>query len=96
MSREFFCSAMIFLYVTEHLELIHLLRNDKKMQLALCSVFQLGAATRLQGITPAAIVHLLNYVRHTDQRGRRLHRNKLDKKEEPEEELCPNNASLPQ
>lgn len=25
---------------------------------------QLGAATRLQGITPAAIVHLLNYVTH--------------------------------
>ncbi|XP_074520161.1 5-taurinomethyluridine-[tRNA] synthase subunit MTO1, mitochondrial [Halichoeres trimaculatus] len=56
----------------------------------------LGAATRLQGITPAAIVHLLNYVRHSEQRERRFHRNKTDKKEEPEEELCPNNVSLPQ
>ncbi|XP_077407050.1 5-taurinomethyluridine-[tRNA] synthase subunit MTO1, mitochondrial isoform X2 [Vanacampus margaritifer] len=35
----------------------------------------LGAATRLQGITPAAIVHLLNYVRHSGKKEKRTHRN---------------------
>ncbi|XP_041672448.1 protein MTO1 homolog, mitochondrial [Cheilinus undulatus] len=53
----------------------------------------LGAATRLQGITPAAIVHLLNYVHHMKQTERRLHRNKPDQREE---ELCPSTATLPQ
>ncbi|CAK6970973.1 protein MTO1 homolog%2C mitochondrial [Scomber scombrus] len=52
----------------------------------------LGAATRLQGMTPAAIVHLLNYVRHSGQKDR-THSNQ---KEETEEELCAQNASLPQ
>lgn len=53
----------------------------------------LGAATRLQGITPAAIVHLLNYVRYS---GQREARQKRDRKEEREEELCARQASLPQ
>ncbi|XP_070783171.1 protein MTO1 homolog, mitochondrial [Enoplosus armatus] len=56
----------------------------------------LGAATRLQGITPAAIVHLLNYIRHAGQKERRTHRNQPDQKEEREEELCARNAALPQ
>ncbi|XP_018542789.1 protein MTO1 homolog, mitochondrial [Lates calcarifer] len=56
----------------------------------------LGAATRLQGMTPAAVVNLLRYVQHTGQRGRRTHRNQPDQKEEREEELCARNASLPQ
>lgn len=56
----------------------------------------LGAATRLQGMTPAAIVHLLNYVRHTGPQKRRTHGNQSDQNEEREEELCPGNASLPQ
>ncbi|CAJ1080406.1 protein MTO1 homolog%2C mitochondrial [Xyrichtys novacula] len=55
----------------------------------------LGAATRLQGITPAAIVHLLNYV-GPGKRKERLRRNKKDQKEETDEELCARNASLPQ
>lgn len=65
------------------------------MQLIPCFIVQLGAATRLQGITPAAIVHLLNYVRHTGQKERRTHRNQPDRKER-EEELCARNAALPQ
>lgn len=56
----------------------------------------LGAATRLQGITPAAIVHLLHYVRYTVQKERRAHRNQTDQKEEREEDMCERNASLPQ
>ncbi|XP_059180822.1 protein MTO1 homolog, mitochondrial isoform X2 [Centropristis striata] len=56
----------------------------------------LGAATRLQGITPAAIVHLLNYVRHRGQEERRTHRQQPEKREEREEELAARNASLPQ
>uniref|UniRef100_A0A7N6BGH3 tRNA uridine 5-carboxymethylaminomethyl modification enzyme C-terminal subdomain domain-containing protein n=1 Tax=Anabas testudineus TaxID=64144 RepID=A0A7N6BGH3_ANATE len=42
----------------------------------------LGAATRLEGITPAAIAHLLNYARHTGQKERRMHRNQVDQKED--------------
>ncbi|KAM8876787.1 5-taurinomethyluridine-[tRNA] synthase subunit MTO1, mitochondrial isoform 1-T1 [Synchiropus picturatus] len=34
----------------------------------------LGAATKLQGITPAAIVHLLNYVQQSERRRKRAHR----------------------
>ncbi|XP_054656681.1 protein MTO1 homolog, mitochondrial isoform X2 [Dunckerocampus dactyliophorus] len=34
----------------------------------------LGAATRLQGITPAAIVHLLNYVLHSERKQKRMQR----------------------
>ncbi|XP_074475281.1 5-taurinomethyluridine-[tRNA] synthase subunit MTO1, mitochondrial [Sebastes fasciatus] len=56
----------------------------------------LGAATRLQGITPAAIVHLLNYVRQAARKERRTHRNQPDQKEERDEELCARKASLPQ
>ncbi|XP_034717024.1 protein MTO1 homolog, mitochondrial [Etheostoma cragini] len=56
----------------------------------------LGAATRLQGITPAAIVHLLNYVHYTGQKERRTQRNRPDQKKEREEELCARNAALPQ
>ncbi|KAF3704450.1 Protein MTO1 -like protein, mitochondrial Precursor [Channa argus] len=55
----------------------------------------LGAATRLQGITPAAIVHLLNYVRHTGQKDRRMYRNQQQQQVDKEEELCARNASLP-
>ncbi|XP_068438826.1 protein MTO1 homolog, mitochondrial [Clinocottus analis] len=51
----------------------------------------LGAATRLQGITPAAVIHLFNYVRHTE---RRTHRNKPDLKEERKATLSARNASL--
>uniref|UniRef100_UPI0037E840BC protein MTO1 homolog, mitochondrial n=1 Tax=Semicossyphus pulcher TaxID=241346 RepID=UPI0037E840BC len=54
----------------------------------------LGAATRLQGITPAAIVHLLSYVRNTQQKERRSHRHKADQKER-EEKMRAGNA-LPQ
>ncbi|XP_035525524.1 protein MTO1 homolog, mitochondrial [Morone saxatilis] len=56
----------------------------------------LGAATRLQGITPAAIVHLLHYVRYIGQKERQRHRNQPDQKEERKEELCASSASLPQ
>lgn len=43
----------------------------------------LGAATRLQGITPAAIVHLLNYVQPTKQKDKRLYKPQLqDQREE--------------
>ncbi|KAM9336511.1 5-taurinomethyluridine-[tRNA] synthase subunit MTO1, mitochondrial [Symphorus nematophorus] len=52
----------------------------------------LGAATRLQGITPAAIVHLLNYVRHTGQKEGQTHRNQPDQKEDREEKLCARNT----
>ncbi|XP_028287797.1 5-taurinomethyluridine-[tRNA] synthase subunit MTO1, mitochondrial isoform X2 [Parambassis ranga] len=45
----------------------------------------LGAATRLEGITPAAIVSLFNYVQFT--KSQRMKR---------EEELCARNVSLPQ
>ncbi|XP_027145414.1 5-taurinomethyluridine-[tRNA] synthase subunit MTO1, mitochondrial isoform X1 [Larimichthys crocea] len=53
----------------------------------------LGAATRLQGITPAAVVHLLNYVRHTGQKERRPHRYRTDQRED--EEPRARNTSLP-
>ncbi|KAK5850807.1 hypothetical protein PBY51_001652 [Eleginops maclovinus] len=53
----------------------------------------LGAATRLQGMTPAAIVHLLNYVRSAGQKERRTHRHRPDHKEEREEDVCAREAS---
>ncbi|XP_034415107.1 protein MTO1 homolog, mitochondrial [Cyclopterus lumpus] len=56
----------------------------------------LGAATRLQGMTPAAIIHLFNYVRRTGQKERRSHRNKPDQREERKAEPAARNASLPQ
>lgn len=64
------------------------------MQLMPFFILQLGAATRLQGITPAAIVHLLNYVRQTGQKDRRIQRSKPRQKEEREEELGARKASL--
>ncbi|XP_030610259.1 5-taurinomethyluridine-[tRNA] synthase subunit MTO1, mitochondrial isoform X1 [Archocentrus centrarchus] len=54
----------------------------------------LGAATRLEGITPAAVVNLLNYVRITEK-NKETHRNQQPQKER-EQELCANSASLPQ
>ncbi|XP_041818178.1 protein MTO1 homolog, mitochondrial [Chelmon rostratus] len=54
----------------------------------------LGAATRLQGITPAAIVNLLHYVHHTRQNERRMHRNQSHQKEKREEELCARKTSV--
>merc|ERR1712071_359416 len=38
----------------------------------------LGAATRLPGMTPAAIVHLLNYVTKAPRRGRNADRGSTD------------------
>lgn len=57
-------------------------------------VFQLGSALRLQGMTPAAVVNLLNYVHHRGQKegGRR---NKLGPKDQGEEEVV-RNAPLTQ
>lgn len=71
-------------------------KKQINMQLIPCFILQLGAATRLQGITPAAIVHLLNYVRQAARKERRTHRNQPDQKEERDEELCARKASLPQ
>uniref|UniRef100_A0A3P8STG6 Mitochondrial tRNA translation optimization 1 n=1 Tax=Amphiprion percula TaxID=161767 RepID=A0A3P8STG6_AMPPE len=56
----------------------------------------LGAATRLEGITPAAIVNLLNYVNFNGKREKIMHRNQTDQRDDREEELCARNASLPQ
>ncbi|KAI3364851.1 hypothetical protein L3Q82_001038 [Scortum barcoo] len=42
----------------------------------------LGAVMRLQGITPAAVIHLFNYVYHTGQKERRMHRNQPDQKDD--------------
>lgn len=58
--------------------------------------FQLGAASRLQGITPAAVVHLLNYVRQTGQKERRAKREQSHQKEDSEEEPGAREASLTQ
>lgn len=57
---------------------------------------QLGAASRLQGITPAAVVHLLNYVRQTGQKERRAKRQQLHQTEESEEDPGVREASLTQ
>lgn len=64
------------------------------MQLMPFFILQLGAATRLQGITPAAIVHLLNYVRQTGQNERRTRRSQPRQKEDREEEPGTRKASL--
>ncbi|KAF7204462.1 protein MTO1 homolog, mitochondrial [Nothobranchius furzeri] len=53
----------------------------------------LGAATRLEGITPAAVVNLFNYVCFAEKRKKTSHGNQRRQKEGREEELC---ASLPQ
>lgn len=66
------------------------------VKLIMCFILQLGAASRLQGITPAAVVNLLRYVHHMGQKDRVAHQNKHEQKEEREEELCARNASLPQ
>ncbi|XP_010771452.1 5-taurinomethyluridine-[tRNA] synthase subunit MTO1, mitochondrial [Notothenia coriiceps] len=50
----------------------------------------LGAATRLEGMTPAAIVHLLNYVRTAAQRERKT---QTHQKQEREREMCAREAS---
>lgn len=55
----------------------------------------LGAATRLEGMTPAAVVNLLHYVRVMGRK-KRTRSNQPDDKEEREEQLCATNASLPQ
>ncbi|KAM4623720.1 5-taurinomethyluridine-[tRNA] synthase subunit MTO1, mitochondrial [Polymixia lowei] len=58
----------------------------------------LGAATRLPGITPAAVVHLLNYIQRAGGRDRRTHRHQPDQSQESnrEEELAGSSVSLPQ
>ncbi|XP_072312698.1 protein MTO1 homolog, mitochondrial [Eucyclogobius newberryi] len=48
----------------------------------------LGAASRLQGITPAAIVHLLNYVQPTGHKEKRNYKPRLQDKKEEREKLC--------
>ncbi|XP_068160906.1 protein MTO1 homolog, mitochondrial [Antennarius striatus] len=55
----------------------------------------LGAAIRLEGITPSAIVHLLHYVNNTRQKKRRTHRNQPDQKEKSEEEQYAGNTAFP-
>lgn len=52
----------------------------------------LGAASRLQGITPAAIVHLLNYVQPPSQKQKRNFKPRLPDSKEEIEELCMKNA----
>ncbi|XP_037546818.1 protein MTO1 homolog, mitochondrial [Nematolebias whitei] len=59
----------------------------------LCS--QLGAATRLEGVTPAAIVALLNYVLVKEKPKKTIQRNQQNQEEEREEDLCARNVSLP-
>ncbi|CAG5906992.1 unnamed protein product [Menidia menidia] len=56
----------------------------------------LGSATRLEGVTPAAVVALFNYVQVTGRKERKRHRNQQERKEEEDEEVCKRNASLPQ
>ncbi|KAM8837897.1 5-taurinomethyluridine-[tRNA] synthase subunit MTO1, mitochondrial [Spinachia spinachia] len=53
----------------------------------------LGAAARLQGITPAAVVHLLNYVRHRGQKEKRAQRHKNNQMEARKAEVSARNAS---
>ncbi|XP_034050416.1 protein MTO1 homolog, mitochondrial [Thalassophryne amazonica] len=48
----------------------------------------IGAATRLQGITPAAVVHLFNYICYSKQKESKKHNDQLPLKEQKEEELC--------
>lgn len=57
---------------------------------------QLGAASRLQGITPAAVVHLLNYVRQTSQKDKRAKRKQPHQKDQSEEEGSVREASVTQ
>ncbi|XP_037553246.1 protein MTO1 homolog, mitochondrial, partial [Nematolebias whitei] len=48
----------------------------------------LGAATRLEGVTPAAIVALLNYVLVKEKPKKTIQRNQQNQEEEREEDLC--------
>lgn len=52
----------------------------------------LGAASRLQGITPAAIVHLLNYVQPTPQKEKRNYKSLLRDSKQERETLCLKNT----
>ncbi|XP_038847525.1 protein MTO1 homolog, mitochondrial [Salvelinus namaycush] len=57
----------------------------------------LGAATRLPGMTPAGIIHLLNYVLRTGQRNRHTeHRNRSSQKEGEKGQLCASNIPISQ
>ncbi|XP_028331311.1 5-taurinomethyluridine-[tRNA] synthase subunit MTO1, mitochondrial isoform X2 [Gouania willdenowi] len=57
----------------------------------------LGAATRLEGMTPAATVNLLNYVRFSNRKVSKIHQKETDpKKAGEEEDLHVRNASLRQ
>lgn len=58
--------------------------------------FKLGAATRLEGMTPAAVVTLFNYVNVTGKRESVMNRNQAYQEDEGEEDLCTRNLSLPQ
>ncbi|XP_017289113.1 protein MTO1 homolog, mitochondrial [Kryptolebias marmoratus] len=55
----------------------------------------LGAATRLEGMTPAAIVALFNYVHFTEKQEKTMQRNQRNQKEDRDEDLCSTNVSLP-
>lgn len=93
------CSSfLVFFFPSENVEIKRsfCLPEQMNMQLILCFVLQLGAATRLEGVTPAAIVNLLNYVNFGWKKEKRTHRNQTDQRDEREEELCARNASLPQ
>lgn len=52
----------------------------------------LGAASRLQGITPAAIVHLLNYVQPSGQKEKRNYKPLLQHTQEETDKLCLKNT----
>ncbi|KAM4715913.1 LOW QUALITY PROTEIN: 5-taurinomethyluridine-[tRNA] synthase subunit MTO1, mitochondrial [Anableps anableps] len=56
----------------------------------------LGAATRLEGMTPAAVANLFKYVHLTKKQDHTMNRNQTAHEEEREEDLCTRNASLPQ
>uniref|UniRef100_A0A3Q2P8D8 Mitochondrial tRNA translation optimization 1 n=1 Tax=Fundulus heteroclitus TaxID=8078 RepID=A0A3Q2P8D8_FUNHE len=56
----------------------------------------LGAATRLEGMTPAAVVNLLNYVQIAERKERMMNRSNAGQQEGRGEDLCARNASLPQ
>ncbi|XP_021165128.2 protein MTO1 homolog, mitochondrial [Fundulus heteroclitus] len=56
----------------------------------------LGAATRLEGMTPAAVVNLLNYVQIAERKERMMNRSNAGHQEGRGDDLCARNASLPQ
>lgn len=55
---------------------------------------QLGAATRLEGVTPAAIVALYKYVNFTEKQEKMMQRNQQNQRAEREQGLCARNVSL--